>query len=427
MTTISTCPKAIVVGGSLGGLFAANLLSRNGWQVDVFERVPEELAGRGAGIVTHPELFEALVAAGVDLDDSIGVQVKSRVTFSQEGGVLSERDLPQTLTAWGKMYHVLRSAFPDANYHSGGSVVSVQNDVDCARVTLADGTVYRADFVIAADGFKSALRDQFLPDVKLQYAGYVAWRGLVDETALSPETREALFDKFAFCLPPHEQILGYPVAGLGNSTRAGERRYNFVWYRATSEDVDLPNLLTDSTGKRWVGGIPPALIRADVLAEMEEAALSLLAPQFGEVVTKAAQPLFQPIFDLEVPRMAFGRVALLGDAAFVARPHCGMGVTKAAGDAMQLVASLQNTASIADALCAYSDVRTRFGKAIVEHARHLGAYMQAQLKTDTDRAMAERYRTPEAVMRETAVSPRVGQAPLASDRSISVDAASRQI
>jgi 2-polyprenyl-6-methoxyphenol hydroxylase-like FAD-dependent oxidoreductase len=82
---VSAKPKAIIVGGSLGGLFAANLLVRNGWAVDVFERVPEELAGRGAGIVTHPELFEALTAAGVQIDNSIGVKVQSRVTFDQGG------------------------------------------------------------------------------------------------------------------------------------------------------------------------------------------------------------------------------------------------------------------------------------------------------------------------------------------------------
>jgi 2-polyprenyl-6-methoxyphenol hydroxylase-like FAD-dependent oxidoreductase len=139
---------------------------------------------------------------------------------------------------------------------------------------------------------------------------------------------------------------------------------------------------------------------------MEEAARALLAPQFAEVVTKAKQVLFQPIFDLEVPQMTFGRVALLGDAAFVARPHCGMGVTKAAGDAMALVAALNGHTSIPDALAQYDTVRTQVGTAIVQHARHLGAYMQAQLKTDTDREMAERYRTPEAVMRETAVSAR---------------------
>ncbi|MBB5539926.1 FAD-dependent oxidoreductase [Paraburkholderia fungorum] len=406
MTHASTRARAIIVGGSLGGLFAANLLVRNGWSVDVFERVPEELAGRGAGIVTHPELFEALAAAGIDFDDSIGVKVQSRVTFAQNGAVLSARDLPQTLTAWGKMYHVLRAALPDVHYHAGGTVAAVQDGPEKALVTLADGTVLHADLVIAADGFKSSIREQFLPDVKLQYAGYVAWRGLVDEAALSRETREALFEKFAFCLPPREQILGYPVAGQGNSTTPGERRYNFVWYRATSEDIQLPNLLTDQSGKRWVGGIPPTLIRQDILADMEEAALTLLAPQFGEVVTKAKQPLFQPIFDLEVPQMAFGRIALLGDAAFVARPHCGMGVTKAASDAMALVKALQARTDVREALADYSRERTQVGAAIVQHARHLGAYMQAQLKNEVDREMAERYRTPDAVMRETAVPAR---------------------
>lgn len=406
MTHASTRARAIIVGGSLGGLFAANLLVRNGWRVDVFERVPEELAGRGAGIVTHPELFEALAAAGIDFDDSIGVKVQSRVTFAQNGAVLSARDLPQTLTAWGKMYHVLRAALPDVHYHAGGTVAAVQDGPEKALVTLTDGTVLHADLVIAADGFKSSIREQFLPDVKLQYAGYVAWRGLVDEAALSRETREALFEKFAFCLPPREQILGYPVAGQGNSTTPGERRYNFVWYRATSEDIQLPNLLTDQSGKRWVGGIPPTLIREDILADMEEAALTLLAPQFGEVVTKAKQPLFQPIFDLEVPQMAFGRIALLGDAAFVARPHCGMGVTKAASDAMALVKALQARTDVREALADYSRERTQVGAAIVQHARHLGAYMQAQLKNEVDREMAERYRTPDAVMRETAVPAR---------------------
>lgn len=406
MTNSSARSRAIIVGGSLGGLSAANLLLRNGWDVDVFERVPDELAGRGAGIVTHPELFGALTAAGIEFDDSIGVKVQSRVTFAQNGAVLSEHNLPQTLTAWGKMYHVLRAALPDVHYHAGDTVLSVEDGPDQAVVSLSDGTVLHADLVIAADGFKSSIREQFLPDIKLQYAGYVAWRGLVEEASLSPETREALFDKFAFCLPPHEQILGYPVAGQGNSTTPGERRYNFVWYRATSEDTQLPDLLTDASGKRWAGGIPPTLIRPAILADMEEAALTLLAPQFGEVVNKATQPLFQPIYDLEVPQMAFGRVALLGDAAFVARPHCGMGVTKAASDAMALVDALKTHAHVQDALANYSRVRTQVGAAIVQHARHLGAYMQAQLKNDTDREMAERYRTPDAVMRETAVPAR---------------------
>ncbi|ABB08556.1 FAD binding domain-containing protein [Burkholderia lata] len=397
--------KAVIVGGSLGGLFAANLLLRNGWDVDVFERVPEELSGRGAGIVTHPELFEVMLAAGVRLDETIGVKVESRITLGQDGTIVSEHRLPQTLTAWSKMYHVLRSALPDQHYHSGAVVTSVTDGSDRASVMLSDGSVVHADLVIAADGFRSAVREKFLPGTPLQYAGYVAWRGLADELSLSDSTHAALFENFAFGLPPREQILGYPVAGHGNSTKPGERRYNFVWYRPASEEEDLPNLLTDATGKLWEGGIPPTFIRREVIADVEEAAQALLAPQFAEVVSRATQPLFQPIFDLEVPQMAFGRIALLGDAAFVARPHCGMGVAKAAGDAMALVTALATRTDTLDALSEYSQIRTQFGIAIVQHARHLGAYMQAQLKNDTEREMAERYRTPEVVMRETAVPP----------------------
>ncbi|PTB19705.1 FAD-dependent oxidoreductase [Trinickia symbiotica] len=397
--------NAIIVGGSLGGLFAANLLLRSGWDVTVLERVPDELAGRGAGIVTHPELLGALTAAGVEVDDDIGVTVHSRITLNSDGSIARSRPLTQTLTAWSKMFHVLRSALPDACYRSGAVVENVASFEDHAKVMLCDGTSLQADLVIAADGFRSNIRQKYLPDVQLQYAGYIAWRGLVDERDLSRKTWGTLFDKFGFCLPSGEQMLGYPVAGPGNSTQPGQRRYNFVWYRPAEETIALRHLLTDGMGKCHSNGIPPQLIRPDVLADMREAAHDLLSPQFAEVVDKTKLPLFQPIYDLKATRLVFDRVVLLGDAAFVARPHCGMGVTKAAGDAVQLAKSLASRKNIHEALADYEHHRLQFGGAIVEHARHLGAYMQAQLKDPLEREMAEKYRTPEAVMRETAVVP----------------------
>lgn len=397
--------KAIVIGGSLGGLFAANLLHRAGWNVHVYERVAEELEGRGAGIVTHPELMEALQAAGVVVDDTIGVPVEERVTLAKDGTVAGRRALPQILTAWSRLYHVLRHAFPDANHHNGMQLASFSQDASSVTATFTNGERVTADLMIGADGIRSTVRNALQPAVRPAYAGYIAWRGLVEESALSERARREMFPHFAFGLPPREQFISYPVAGKDNVTEPGKRRFNFVWYRPADEHTVLRNLVTDANGKVWPDGIPPPLIRPEVLQNARRAAHDVLAPQFAEVVEKTEGLFFQPIFDLECERLAFGRIALLGDAAFVARPHCGMGVTKAAGDARELVNALELHADLGEALKAYERDRADFGAFIVDHARALGAYMQAQLQTEEERAMAEKYRSMEAVMRETAVSP----------------------
>lgn len=398
---------AIVIGGSLGGLTAANLLQRAGWNVQVHERVAQELEGRGAGIVTHPELLQALAQAGVTVDESLGVRVAERVVLARDGSVQARHALPQVLTAWARLYQVLRQALPAEHYHNGRQLVGVAQDAGGVTARFADGSTARADLLVAADGIRSTVRQALLPDVRPEYAGYLAWRGLVEESALSARTREELLPYFAFGLPPHEQMVAYPVAGRDQSVAPGRRRFNFVWYRPAAEHGTLRALLTDAQGKHWPDGIPPPLIREQVLADARRAAHEVLAPQFAEVVEKTQGLFFQPIFDLESPQLAFGRVALLGDAAFVARPHCGMGVAKAAGDARELVAALRRHADVAAGLQDYARSRQPYGAAIVGHARALGRYMQSQLHNDEERAMAERYRSPEAVMRETAVPPRM--------------------
>lgn len=399
--------SAIIVGGSLGGLLAANILHRAGWDVHVYERVAEELEGRGAGIVTHPELMTALEMAGVVVDDTIGISVQERVTLNQDGSVSRRQPMPQILTAWGCLYSVLKAAFPSERYHNGKQLVSFSQDDEGVTASFADGTEATAALLVAADGVRSVVRGTLLPAAKPQYAGYVAWRGLVEESVLSPRTLKELFPYFAFGLPPQEQMIAYPVAGRNNSVTPGTRRFNFVWYRPAEASTTLKDLATDASGKVWSDGIPPPLIRPSVLADARKAAREVLAPQFAEVVEKTETLFFQPIFDLESSQLAFGRIALLGDAAFVARPHCGMGVTKAGGDAVALVRALSAAPTVPDALKAYEDERRRFGRFIVDHARALGAYMQAQLHTEHEREMAERYRSTEAVMRETAVAPTV--------------------
>ena len=392
--------RALVIGGSLGGLLAANLLARKGWDVEVFEQASEELAGRGAGIISHPDLFQALQIIGVPLDDSYGVDIPLRATLDHSGAIIATLASHQLFTSWGRLYQLLKAAFSGARYRFGHTFESLVQDASGVTARFANGSAARGDLLVGADGIRSAVRAQLAPEAKLLYAGYVGWRGLADENAVSPAAHYVLSDKLAFCLPPREMMLCYPVAGLANSTRPGERCLNFVWYRPADEAGELARLCTDASGRCHGTSIPPPLIRPDVVAEMRRAADELLAPQIAEVVRHARQPFFQPIFDVESPRMAFGRVALLGDAAFVARPHVGMGVTKGAGDGLALAECLgAGSGDIATALGQYESRRLRFNAGVVARGRELGAWLQGSNAPE-----AKRHHTPEAVMREIAVT-----------------------
>ena len=395
--------RAIVVGGSIAGLLAAVSLLRAGWAVEVFERSEVALTGRGAGIITQPQLREALAALGIEAGAGIGVDVSRRRTLDREGRIVAQTVKPLVATSWNHLFELLRGAFPAGCYHLGRDLKGLEDVGDRVVARFADGATVEADLLVGADGFRSAVRARYRPDVRPLYAGYVAWRCLLDEADLSPATHRDIADVFAFGLPPEEQILGYPVAGTGNDLRPGRRRYNVVWYRPADADAELPHLLTDRNGHRHAVSIPPPLIAPAVVAEMRAHAQAVFAPQFAEAVQRTHEPFLQPIYDLETPRMAFGRVALVGDAAFVARPHVGAGTAKAAEDAAALARHLAQGTGVPAALAAFGAERSAIGRRIVAQARHLGTYMQRTFRDDAERLRAERHRSPEAVMAETAL------------------------
>jgi 2-polyprenyl-6-methoxyphenol hydroxylase-like FAD-dependent oxidoreductase len=136
---------------------------------------------------------------------------------------------------------------------------------------------------------------------------------------------------------------------------------------------------------------------------MAQKAERLLAPQFAEPIRIAKLQFFQPIVDLESPRTVFGRVVLIGDAAFVARPHTAMGVPKGAKDVAALSeAVMRGGDDFLSELPGYEAGRLRIAGRIVARGRMLGAYMEAQLKSQEERRIAEAARRPEQVMMETA-------------------------
>ncbi len=232
--------RALIVGGSLSGLFCGLLLRHYGWDVDIFERVDSELAGRGAGIVTHQPLWDALDLIGIKWREHLGVEVETRRLFRSDGSLQLEHRCPQILTAWDRLYDLLRSAFPSRHYHHGRQLTRIEHEDNSVTAHFIDGSCVSGDLLIGCDGIRSSVRSIVLPEVRPVYAGYVAWRGLISEAAFRPDLHEQVFMHLAFCLPRGEQMLGYPVAGPNNDLRPGHRRYNLVWYRPASNSELTP-------------------------------------------------------------------------------------------------------------------------------------------------------------------------------------------
>lgn len=392
--------RAIVIGGSLGGLFAANLLQDLGWEVDVFERAGDDLASRGAGIGTHDELLAVLGSLGIEIDDGFGVRVAERICLDRAGNPVHRVAWGHLMSAWVRIYRPLKDRLDASHYHFGRNFAALTRDRGQIVAHFDDGSHARADLLIGADGLRSAVRAQMFPDAEPAYAGYIGWRGIVEESAIPARVRDSLGTCYYFVLPPGEMMVCYPVPGRDNSISPGRRDWNYVWYRPTATERELRDLCTDATGRHHGTAMPPPLIRPDVTGKIKDLARSTLAPQIAEIVG-LSQPFFQAIFDVESPRIALGRVVLLGDAAFVARPHVGMGVTKAALDALCLANSIQRANGDLDgALERYEHLRGEFGRRCVARGRRIGSYIEARARPAAGWTAEALDQSPERILRE---------------------------
>jgi 2-polyprenyl-6-methoxyphenol hydroxylase-like FAD-dependent oxidoreductase len=375
-------PRALVVGGSLAGLFAANLLRSTGWEVAVFERAAGDLSGRGAGLGTREELFAVLRRIGIGLDQSIGVQVLSRLGLDCQGRPFCEVPIRSVTTAWDLVYRALRKALPAGCYHPAMRLERLEAGMQASIAVFSDGSRAEADLVVGADGIHSTVRSQFLPHVRPRYAGYVSWRGVAMEDDIPPAFRETVAKHMNFCFPDGELALSVPMP-------AG--RSQFSWFRPVEYPGGLRQICTDASGRCHGDSIAPPLMRREVLAGLQVSAAALLAPQIAALVAAAPQLILQPIFDLESPGMAFGRAVLVGDAAFVARPHVGTGVTKAALDAQCLADALHAAGGDVDAaLERFERERLPAGRDLVARGRYLGSYLEGRANRDRDPAQVMR-------------------------------------
>jgi 2-polyprenyl-6-methoxyphenol hydroxylase-like FAD-dependent oxidoreductase len=378
MANDSKSRRALIVGGSLGGLFAGNLLRRIGWEVDIFERSPHDLDSRGGGIVLQPEVAEAFRRAEVDLPVvELGVRSAYRTLFRRDGSIQSKHFAPQTQTSWSLIYTTLKAAFGARNYHQAKTLAKIDQDLRAGAVTaqFEDGTRESGDLLIGADGGNSTVREQFWPSMRPSYAGYLAWRGLLAEDAMPPAAREMLHGDFGFANNSGSHILGYLVPGEHNDVRPGRRLYNWVWYRVADERL-LAEIMTDRNGHARDYAIPEGLLADKWIAHLHRDAETLLPLPFRQVVEATVQPFAQAIRDLASDHMVDGRVAIIGDAVAIPRPHTAASTSKAAANALALADALQAFPDdIPVALARWGPDQVALGKYLRQQGSQTGDYL----------------------------------------------------
>src|SRR6202789_1796956 len=329
--------RALGAGGSLGGLTAALVLRDQGWDVDVLERSAVPLQDRGAGIVLHPTTVRYLVERVGEAIGDIGVPASRLHYLGDDGSVAHEQRCAYRFASYFELYQGLLDAFGTEHYHLSTQLAHLDNRDDEVTLSLTDGQTLTAALVVCADGIRSTGRAILVPDAQPRYVGYVAWRGTIDRDELSGRTASILRDAITYRILPHGHLLTYPIPGTDGSVLC-----NWLWYRNVAPGGPLNDLLTDRNGLTAELTVPPGSVQTRHLKELHSAADIELPPPLTELVQRTAEPFIQVIVDLEVPQMAFGRSCLIGDAAFVLRPHIGAGTAKAADDAWQLGNALQN-------------------------------------------------------------------------------------
>lgn len=366
-----------IVGGSLAGLTAALLLRDQGHDVRIFERATGALKSRGAGIVAVDPSFRYLTERTRLRLQDFSTMVPEVLTLDRAGSVLLREDRPHRFTSWSALQGALRRSFDDDRYHVACEVVGVDAGDGTARLRFADGAQLDFDVVIAADGIGSTIRRQLLPEVHAVDAGYVAWRSAVPASALSPDTAAMMTGSLVYQLLEDSHALVYPIPGSGPGSESGDGAttrddlINLVWYRNVAPDA-MDDLLTDTEGRRQHTTLQPGMVRPEHADEFRGAARAELAPQISEVAETAGQPFLQVVRDIEVDRMVVGRTAIIGDAAFAARPHAAAGTAKAAADAWALAEELMVGDDVDDALARWEVRQLRLGRDLVARTRAIG-------------------------------------------------------
>jgi salicylate hydroxylase len=327
----------IVVGGGIGGLFAANALIAHGMRVRVYEQAPE-LGEIGAGVFVTPNSARHLQRVGLfDAVQKYGALVGTKSSYFRYDGTFIAPVQVTDASGWNATYgmhradfvELLAAALPDGVVHAGHRAVGFEQDNKRARVTFANGAVAEADIVVSADGIHSALREYAAPPALPVFSGSAAYRGLVSADSVPDWPRDA----WLMWLGKGKHFLAFPV-------RSGQL-INFVGFVHADHEIK----------ESWSAPGDPDELRQEFAG---------WDPRVSLVLNQVQRTFKWALYDREpLPVWTKERLTLLGDAAHPMLPHLGQGANQSIEDGMALATILARAdrKDIPAALQAYETLR----------------------------------------------------------------------
>jgi salicylate hydroxylase len=330
-------PHVAVVGGGIGGLFAANALISQGLSVSVYEQAPA-LGEIGAGVYITPNAVRHLERVGLgEATAKYGALVGQNSHYYRHDGKPIAPVQVADLHGWNATYGMhradlveyLAANLPAGVVHCGHRATGFEQGADKVRVTFANGATAEADVVVAADGIHSELRPYVYPPSKPVFHGTISYRGLVPRERL-PDWPT---DRWQMWAGPSKHFLVFPV-------RHGTM-VNYVGFVPTDEEMK----------ESWSAPGNPDTLRAEFEG---------WDPRITQVLKQVDHCFRWALYDREpLPTWTKGRLTLLGDAAHPMLPHLGQGANQSIEDGMALATILSqvDNADVPEALQAYERLR----------------------------------------------------------------------
>jgi 2,6-dihydroxypyridine 3-monooxygenase len=326
--------------------------------------------------VLHPATIRYLVDRAGAAHAELGVSPGRLRYVDRAGRSVHDEPSGYRFTSYDVLYRRLLESFGRERYHLAEECIGLDDPEGSPRLELASGRTAPADLVVFADGVNSFGRRLVDPAAEPRYVGYVAWRGTVREDQVERNAFEAVAGAITYHVLRAGHFISYPIPQPETPAGSG-RLQNWLWYWNVSPGEELEGLLTGDDGTRFTTSVPRGRVARDSVAELGRRAAASLPPLLAEILLATPEPFIQVIVDLAVGRTVSGRVCLIGDAAFTARPHIAVGTAKAAEDAWTLAAALDGVdADVAQALVRWSRRQIALGAAAVARSREAGTRLQ---------------------------------------------------